>query len=68
MLNGCHNRQDSSPGYWVQTGWHDDVPGQRVARYRYHLNPMSPGCRHDRKQTDPGCDGCRWVEMDNGID
>ena len=43
MLNGCHNRQDSSPGYWVQTGWYDDVPGQRVARYRYHLNAEVSG-------------------------
>lgn len=30
-MNGCHNRADYKPSYWVQSGYYDSEPGMSRA-------------------------------------
>lgn len=31
-MNGCHNRADYKPSYWVQDGYYDSEPGMPPTR------------------------------------
>lgn len=55
-LHGCHNRQPMVDTQRVQVGW--SPSGHRLTTLVPFVN--SRDCRHDKKDTDPGCAGCRW--------
>ena len=69
-MNGCHNRADYKPSYWVQDGYYDSEPGMPPARIPRMVEvpfTMSPDCRytHDALvgERDARCAGCiRRVE------
>ncbi len=56
MRHGCHNRPPLHESLTVQDGWTED--GRRITRTL--PAPMSKLCQHDKRDSDPGCAGCRW--------
>lgn len=65
-MNGCHNRADYKPSYWVQDGYYDSEPGMPLARIPRMVEvpfTMSPDCEYtksDLGRADVGCVGCKW--------
>jgi hypothetical protein len=66
-LHGCHNLpRDPKPllvqDGWVEAGFHSRDTGKRekVRLPRMVEIPFvnSTECRHDKRTTDPGCEGC----------
>ena len=69
-MNGCHQRADYKPSYWVQDGYYDSEPGMPPARIPRMVEvpfTMSPDCEYtksDLGRADVGCVGCtRRKEM-----
>lgn len=58
--NGCHNREPLKETTLVQAGWRQIGFETFVAVKREIPFAMSRDCRHDKKLTDTGCQGCRW--------
>lgn len=64
--NGCFNRKPflksfkGSDGH-LPEGSPGVPPGGRVRKEVIIPFVMSRGCMHDKKQTDPSCEGCVWV-------
>ena len=65
-MNGCHNRADYKPSYWVQDGYYKSEPGMPPARIPRMVEvpfTMSPDCQYTHTELgrkDAGCAGCRW--------
>lgn len=65
-MNGCHNRADYKPSYWVQDGYYNSEPGMPPARIPRMVEvpfTMSPDCEYtksDLGRVDAGCKGCKW--------
>lgn len=63
-MNGCHNRADYKPSYWVQDGYYDSEPGMPLARIPRMVEvpfTMSPGCQYTKSELgrcDARCSGC----------
>ena len=65
-MNGCHNRADYKPSYWVQDGYYDSEPGMPPTRLPRMVEVpfrMSQDCRYTHDplvgQHDEGCMGCK---------
>lgn len=66
-LHGCHNRPPMKCGYWAQNGV-ISLFVRLLVRLRILVrravwvpHRMSRDCKHDKRATDPGCTGCRWI-------
>lgn len=61
-MNGCHNRSDYKPSYWVQDGYYDSEPGMPLARMVEVPFRMSQDCRYTHDplvgERDARCSGC----------
>lgn len=59
-LHGCHNRRPLATRAVVQNGWYMDGT-TRAPRMESIPVPKSRDCKHERRQTDPGCTACKWI-------
>jgi len=57
MKNGCHNRPPVQETLRVPDGW--SASGHRLTKPMPFV--MSRDCKHDKRDTDPGCAGCKWI-------
>lgn len=61
---GCWNKPRPRDGVAitiVQKGW--DEQGYAVFTEQ-ETRWLPGGCRHDKRETDPACEGCEWVKGD----
>lgn len=67
--NGCYNREAFKESLMVPDGytgkeyvvtWDGKIP-IRVQRMKEIPFVMSTTCQHDRRSTDPRCEGCKWL-------
>lgn len=57
----CSNREPYVDSYDVQDGWHED--GRRRMMRIENINSKS--CKFDLRDTQPGCQNCRWQHVDD---
>ena len=58
----CHDKPRPKDGVTitiVQKGW--DEQGHAIFR-DLETRWLPGGCRHDKRETDPACEGCKWIE------
>lgn len=60
--NGCYNREPFKESLEVQDGY-VNLDHTRIARMKTIPFVMSRECKHDKKDTDPKCQGCRWQKQ-----
>lgn len=60
LLYGCHNRAPFAESYTVKACV---LPtGRYQLKQQPHVN--SRECKHDMRETDPACSGCKWRNED----
>jgi len=63
--HGCFNRKAFKKRLTVPNGYEhrkNSVVGGTAAVLKFKTIPfvMSMECQHDKRATDPRCDGCKW--------
>ena len=59
---GCHNKPQPKGNVSVeliQLGWTED--GMRLTK-KVETRWLPGGCRHDKREADPACEGCKWIK------